>query len=174
MPLHWLIGDYVKDVELSTKYSSLVYTLDFQGKIYSRSQVQTGTFAILRPWSDVANWGKDSLLTYEVVRQGIEKKLKLTAWSPNRELVGSFLKAEEYVDIGPLKSCELNCFLDKRNNSIEVFMAGYDDTFYTVVISVLVLLLFLIWSKLLIGPFSTALEAVCDPRRVKWYLYLFG
>jgi hypothetical protein len=64
--------------------------VNFSGTIYESSQVQPGTFAILKPWSEAEKWGKGAILSYQVLPGSV----RCTAWIPNEETSGTFLKSE--------------------------------------------------------------------------------
>lgn len=74
----------------SKTYESVSEQINFSGTIYESSQVQPGTFAIIKPWSEVEKWGKGAILSYQIMLS----EFKCTAWVPNEETSGTFLKSE--------------------------------------------------------------------------------
>ncbi len=80
----------VRLIKAQEKYTPVIEYINFSGNVYESSQVQPGTFAILRPWSEVETWGKGSIMSYQIGQSTI----RLTAWVPNDETLGTFLKSE--------------------------------------------------------------------------------
>lgn len=80
-----------------------VIDIEFAGRVYPDSEIQPGTFAIIRPWSEVKNWKEESLLSYKI--SSVENAIMLTAWTPNADISGTWLKSETsipYNFVGPV------------------------------------------------------------------------
>lgn len=107
------------------KYTPVRGQIHFSGTMYESSQVQPGTFTIIKPWSEAEKWGKDAILSYKVLDNGV----KCTAWTPNPNTPGTFFKSEWELNANWLPGIETQATFNPATGEavirpIKVFTAG--------------------------------------------------
>lgn len=74
---------------------STIFLPVIPGRIVPEHEISPGTFSISRPFSEVAQWGRDSIATVDVS----EGKVRLRVWRPDLETTGVFQYSETLLPV---------------------------------------------------------------------------
>jgi hypothetical protein len=146
-------------------YKAETAKLEFSGTTYESSQVQPGTFAILRPWEEVKTWGKEAILSYD-----FNNGFRCIAWMPNEKTPGTFLKSSWSWDISGKWNWLTTSESTFNPNTGEIVVTPKvmtkDEMAGCMLISLMIsfIVLGILFGKMFFG----ALKIVMHPRLTKW------
>lgn len=141
------VGSYVCLKPIWHKAKPLVISLpQFQGRILPQEQVQPATFTITKPFEEIGQWGKDSILSFG--RRG-NSSISFCAWRPDQSTPGVFEYAEKnYPTDWPIFYAIRD--IKREGNEIVALPTSQPSErivigFFTIIVA-LVFLLFSVWA----------------------------